>query len=165
MEPTEKNLIERLYRERFPQLYRYARALLADESAALEAVQETFRLACAKAPELAESPNPAGWLTEALRYTVLRARRIRRQDAIHLAALDLVPLADRPQEDDLDLLYGDLAGSKEYELLKKFAVEGRSIRELAEAEGITVAACKQQLYRARIKLRRLLAESKPRGGG
>ena len=53
-------LIEQLYFEMYHKLFLYAQSALRDHSLAEEAVQETFRIACAKADRLAESENRQG---------------------------------------------------------------------------------------------------------
>lgn len=54
--------IEQLYREMFDSLIAYAACSLRNYSLAEEAVQETFRIACAKQDELFASPNRRGCL-------------------------------------------------------------------------------------------------------
>lgn len=57
----ERNkLIEQLYFEMYHKLFLYAQSALRDHCLAEEAVQETFRIACAKADRLAESENRQG---------------------------------------------------------------------------------------------------------
>ena len=53
---TENNrIIEELYIDLYPKLLRYATNSLGDLHLAEEAVQETFRIACAKFVQLMES--------------------------------------------------------------------------------------------------------------
>ena len=61
-------------------------------------------------------------------------------------------------EDDLDLLYGDLAKTKEYEILKKFVVDGYSQKEIADEYGISHNTCRQRMRRAKIVLQQIIAE-------
>ena len=65
---------------------------------------------------------------------------------------------DKYSEDDLDLLYGDLAKTKEYEILKKFVVDGYSQKEIADEYGISHNTCRQRMRRAKIVLQQMIAE-------
>lgn len=70
MNAEQNKTIEQLYLELFDQMMVYARSSLQSESQAEEAVQETFRIACMKPDELCASPNPRGWLLNALKCTI-----------------------------------------------------------------------------------------------
>lgn len=48
----------------------YAISALNDRSLAEEAVQDTYRIACAKADDFLSSPNPKGWLLNTLKYVI-----------------------------------------------------------------------------------------------
>ena len=54
----QERLLEELYREMYSVLLCYANAALKDKALAEEAVQDTFRIACAKADDLSASVNP-----------------------------------------------------------------------------------------------------------
>lgn len=67
--------IERLYRETYTTLYRYAMNALGNPSLAEEVVQDAFRIACAKSQDLRISENPQGWLMNALKLVLQNNRR------------------------------------------------------------------------------------------
>ena len=52
----------------------------------------------------------------------------------------------------LEVVYGNIADTEEFKLLKEMAVEGKSHLELATARGISVSACKKRVQRARERL-------------
>ena len=56
----------------------------------------------------------------------------------------------------LEILYENVAGSDEFQLLKEMAVDGRSHLEMAEKRGISVSACKKRVQRAKEYLRKKL---------
>ena len=64
--------IEDLYADMYPKLFIYAKNSLGDFHLAEEAVQDTFRIACAKSAQLIESQNRPGWLTNTLHKNVCR---------------------------------------------------------------------------------------------
>ncbi len=153
--------IETLYYEMFYQLLAYAQSALSDRSLAEEAIQDTFGIACAKIEDLTSSPNPKGWIMNTLKYVIKNMRRTRAQ----LNQL-LIPyiaheagIAGAKYDDDLtDITYGDIIGSKDYDLLKKIVIEKYSMVEAANEICITVEACKKRVQRAKKKLQKALKE-------
>ena len=49
----------------------------------------------------------------------------------------------------LDITYGPLAQTEEFQLLKEMAVDRKSHLEMAQKRGISVAACKKRVQRAK----------------
>lgn len=156
MNARQRLEIERLYFELFEQMRIYANSALENEALAEEAVQETFRIACMKPEQLCDSPNPRGWLFNTLKYVIQNTRKIRNR-AINLLAEYTAHREVSPSwtEDaiDPDILYEDVINSEEYQLLKAFALEGRSLLELAQERGISLDACKKRVQRAKEMLK------------
>ena len=152
MEEPSNSQLEQLYYEMSDWLFGYANGILPDPSRAEEAVQETFRIACDKLPALLESENPKGWLVNTLKGVL---RNFSRKDARESRVF--VPLpeqydGEQPEELPPELLYQDLACTREYELLKQLTEVG-SVRELAERLGISESTCKKRIQRSRTYLR------------
>lgn len=157
MEEQQTEQLEQLYREMYEWLFGYANAALLDVSRAEEAVQETFRIACDKLPVLLESENPKGWLVNTLKGVL---RNFSRKDARDSRVLVPYPEQfDCEQSDELppELLYQDLASTKEYQLLMKLAEAG-SVRELAKGLNIRESACKKRVQRARLYLKKRITK-------
>jgi len=159
MNAEQSKQIEQLYLEMFMLLIRYARSALKNEALAEEAVQETFRIACQKSEELCSSPNPKGWLVMALKNTI---RNIRRNIAATRRLVEHY-MAAQPKEitfcEDgirMNILYSDLSDSEDFRLLSELAIEKRSHAEMAAARGISVAACKKRVQRAKEKLQKII---------
>ena len=152
----ENAQIAQLYMELFPQMTAYANSALGNRALAEEAVQEPFRIACMKPEQLCDSPNPRGWLFNTLKYVIQNTRKIRNR-AINLLAEYTAHREVSPSwsEDAInpDVLYEDVLNSEEYQLLKAYALEGKSLLELAQARGITLNACKKRLQRAKEMLK------------
>lgn len=160
MEKRLEEMIAELYDEMFGEMFAYARAVLRDEGLAEEAVQECFRVACNKADYLAASANRRGWLMLVLRNTCMHIQRSQRrilQNLVEVAVHER--WRTNRQDSEPTFWYGDLATDKDYMLLKKFAVDGYSIKELAEEYEISVSACKQRLVRARRRFKEMLADA------
>lgn len=157
MEDQESEQLERLYCEMYDRLFCYANAVLSDPLRAEEAVQETFRIACGKHSAVLKSENPQGWLVNALKGVL---RNFSRKDARYNRLF--VPFQDehdgeRSVELSLELLYQDIAETREYKLLMKLA-EGGSVRELAKGMGISENACKKRIQRSRQYLKTRMAK-------
>lgn len=156
MNARQRLEIEGLYFELFEQMRIYAVSALENEALAEEAVQETFRIACMKPEQLCECPNPRGWLFNTLKYVIQNTRKIRNR-AINLLAEYAAHREVAPQWSvdaiDPDILYEDVLDSEEYQLLKAYALEGKSLLELAQERGISLDACKKRLQRAKEKLK------------
>ena len=154
MNAEQSRQIEQLYLEMFDMLLAYARASLEEEPLAEEAVQETFQIACRKPEQLLDSPKPKGWLVNTLKYTICNIKRDREKTR-QLLATYLMQTSDVAFSENtisLEVVYGNIADTEEFKLLKEMAVDGKSHLEIATARGISVNACKKRMQRAREKL-------------
>lgn len=154
-------LIEQLYREMYHQLFTYARSALNDVSFAEEAVQDTFRIACAKITALETSPNPKGWLLNVLKNVIRNMRRSQIQItklAMEAMMHDSVT-APEGSEHTVDLMYSDVIPREEFLLLKRIALERLTMLELSQELGISVEACKKRVQRARNKMKKELEKT------
>ena len=157
MNAEQNKRIEQLYLELFDCMKAYARSSLQSESQAEEAVQETFRIACMKPDDLCASPNPQGWLLNALKFTIQNKKRC--NDNTSRLLTDYIASQSREiavSEDkvSLEILYGNIADLEEFKLLREMAVDGRSQLEMAQARGISLSACKKRVQRAKETLRK-----------
>ena len=154
---AHEHFFDALYLEMYDMLLIYAeRALDNQHALAEEAVQDTFRICWMKMDEVVVSENPKGWLLETLKNVIRNIRRSQARYANLLLALNKTfPAADPAAEDEigLDLAYGDLKDNLDYQLLKEFVLEHRSIKELAREREITVDACKKRIQRAKERLK------------
>ena len=161
----EKLTFDSLYNELFGNFVGYVKQVVDDKKIAEDIVQECFIIAYKKQNVLLSSSNPRGWLFWVLKNTLRNDLRIRKAISRDLV---LVPYDswlnnlpnEKAVEEDIDFLYNDLLQYEEYELLKRFAVDKVPQQELAEEKGVSVAACKQKIYRAKIKLRKILEKVK-----
>ena len=153
MEDQESEQLERLYCEMYDWLFGYANATVTEPSRAEEAVQETFRIACDKRSALLQSENPKGWLVNTLKGVLRNFVRKDTRDSQVFVPYPEQYDCEQTQELPPELLYQDLAGTKEYELLMKLSEAG-SVRELAEVLGISENTCKKRIQRSRMYLRK-----------
>lgn len=155
---NQRDEIEKLYREMFHSMLVYAQNALNGRALAEEAVQDTFRIACAKAEDLLSSPNPKGWLLNTLKYVIKNSIRSRAYlNRLVIASLDFDENISNEKEyiDDLkiDLLFSDLTDNEDYKLIKKIAFDKCTILEVAKELGISVEACHKRVQRARKRLK------------
>lgn len=149
---SEEMRIEQLYREMYEKMLIYASCALKDQSLAEEAVQDTFCVACGKMEALFSSPNPQGWLMEALRNTIRNMRRQRAKlSQLLLFSLnsDELPVTAACDNENVDILYGDLAVQRDFQLLKRIVLDNYTMLEAAEEFGISLDVCKKRVQRVR----------------
>ena len=155
-EPWQSDL-EEMYREMYPTLCAYALRILKDHALAEEAIQDTFCIACAKREQFLSSPNPQGWIMLTLKHVmqnILRSQA-RLQRLLSLDAGENLP-AEAGELMSVDLLFGDVASSEDFRLLKRVALDQCTIPELAQELGVSVEACKKRVQRARKRLQKKL---------
>lgn len=159
MNTEESILLEELYRKRYCYMFTFAKTQLKDEDLALEAVQETFAIACNKATDLFSSGNPKGWLMEALKNVILHIKR----EFAYMQKLYLTfEIQDKSvyiTDENVDIMYSDLIHESDFQMLKKVALERISMMEMSEELGISVSACKKRLQRTKERMRKALGES------
>lgn len=159
MAPSEpwKSEIERLYKEMYPALYAYALRVLQNPALAEEAIQEAFCIACAKQGQLLSNPKPQGWIMMTLKHVMQNMLRTQQklQRMLSLSDGEELP-ADKPDLLNVDLLFGNVADSEDFQLLKRVALEQCTMSELAQELGISVEACKKRVQRARKRLQKKL---------
>ena len=64
--------------------------------------------------------------------------------------------AGAPELMSVDLLFGDVASSEDFRLLKRVALDQCTMPELARELGVSVEACKKRVQRARKRLQKKL---------
>ena len=162
MERKHSEYIEKLYVSSYDMLFTYAMALLGSETAAEEAVQESFRIACMKPKELIGSDNPRGWLVKTMRYTVQNMKRthVRRREDTGLELHERVRclVGEGEVNEYAEIEFSDLVTDEEYSMLKWQTLFKIPVRDIAAAMGITEEACKKRLQRTKMRMRKILSE-------
>ena len=164
MTDQQNKLIGELYVEMFDMLLDIARVNSENEALAEEAVHDTFCLACSNPEKICESPNPRGWLVLALRNIIHNTQKNRFNAQRIVERYLVVQEQERAvvfDRTDTKVLYANVADTEEFKLLWEMAVIGMSHKELAEARGISVVACKKRVERAKKVLQRRLGVNDP----
>lgn len=162
MTKEQSKRIEALYLEMFRRLYGVALAALNDPHLAEEAVQDTFRIACAKPDSLLSSQNPQGWLMNTLKNVMMKIRSRRAYDKAYVIPLlsdheNLIGKADGENNGILSLVDED-----DRRILTLTALEGRTMNDAAKILGISLEACKKRAQRARRRLKEKLIKFEER---
>lgn len=152
--------ISRLYEEMYGCMFAYALSVLQDSHLAEEAVQDTFCILCMKSEQALEKTNPNGWLMRTLQNVIRNMKRQRAaMNRLIMASLQIEDLKEATvyDEEDVDLLYGDVAERSDFKLLKRIVLDNYSMSEAAEEFGITVEACKKRVQRMKGYLKNKLS--------
>lgn len=151
MEDPYKQEIEGLFLELYPLLFEYARSVLSRDALAEEAVQDAFAIACQKPEALLSSPNPKGWMVNTLKNVLKNTVRRQISDRKMLQEYFMRQVGDKALNplEALELVYGDLVDTEEFQLVKAVAFDEVTYQELAEKWGITVSGCRKRMQRAR----------------
>lgn len=157
MKARYKLEIERLYLQLYPLLFEYARSSLSSDSLAEEAVQDTFRIVCQKPEAMINSPNPEGWIMNTLKNVLkntIRNQNISRRILLDYFASNINDITVTNDRVGLEILYEDVADLEEFKMVKAMALEGKSYLEMSQELGISMAACRKRMQRARETLRK-----------
>lgn len=150
MTPEQANQIRALYHREYRRLFAMAYARLDDAEDANDAVQQTFAVACQRPEALLDGPRPDKWLLHTLQrviYTFWRTRA--KQQLMQQLEAQASPPDDPAASLPLEVLFGKLAETEEFRLVKAVSLEGKTYEELAAELGISVNACRIRLMRAR----------------
>lgn len=157
MTDSEHQAIDKLYLQMYPRLFEYARSILENDALAEEAVQDTFAIACQKPDALLNSPKPAGWLMITLKNVIsntLRKQQTAQRILAEYCAMHGVEITTIRDYLDVSTLYGDLAQSEDFILLKEMAVDGKSCLQMAKSRNISLDTCRKRIQRARERLQK-----------
>lgn len=153
-------------------LWAYVFSLLPDHVAAQDVLQETNLTLWRKANAFQPGTSFLAWACQVAYFHVLSHRRRARRDRLVFDEEVLAYLAERQAEraEGLGERLVALRGCLEKlpppsrQLLEKRYAPGGSVKELAEADGRSVAALSQVLYRIREKLLDCIETARAAGG-
>lgn len=148
---------EAFYRREFPQVYRAARLLLADDEAAMDATQEAFQRAYARWRKLTRHPWAGGWvMTTALNVCRRQLRRHpSKPSAVDPAKERLGSIPDPGIRVDVSSALRRLA-PRQREAVVLFYVGDLPVSAIADLMSISEGAVKAHLAQGRKALRYLL---------
>lgn len=150
----------RLYDAYGASLYRYALMLLADASAAEDAVQQVFATLLRRPPR---PDNEAHYLRRAVRnecYSTLRRRRVRQDDVAH-AGIALESAGEELPAETRIGLERALAGlpAEQREVIALHVFEGQTFQEISDGTGESINTVASRYRYALARLRQMLGPS------
>ena len=148
-----------IYLDRRKPLLEYAESNLHNHALAEEAVQQAFEIACRKIEDFQSSPNPQGWIFNAVRFVVFNMASRQRTESRVIAPVDeyrpdLVAAPADPLP--LRVHFGQLVDSPQFWIVYEMEIVGRTLAEIAIDLGVSEAACKKRAERARKHLQKKL---------
>ena len=148
-----------IYLDRRKPLLEYAESNLHNHALAEEAVQQAFEIACRKIEDFQSSPNPQGWIFNAVRFVVFNMASRQRTESRVIAPVDeyrpdLVAAPADPLP--LRVHFGQLVDSPQFWIVYEMEIVGRTLAEIAIDLGVSEAACKKRAERARKYLQKKL---------
>ena len=122
-------------------------------------MQQAFEIACRKIEDFQSSPNPEGWMFNAVRFVVFNMASRQRTERRVIAPVDEYrPDLFAAPADPLPLRvhFGELVDSPQFRIVYEMEIVGRTLEEIAIDLGISEAACKKRAERARKHLQKKL---------
>lgn len=166
--PLSHAEFERLVEEHAGRLYSVALRITGNPQDAEDVTQEAFLQAFRKAQTFRGEASPATWLYRICVNAALMRIRGRPAEYLSDTAEDVLPIVDWTESQDEALLNAELRAEIERALqllspddravVVLRDVEGLSTHEAADVLGISEAALKSRLHRARLLLRRHLEQ-------
>lgn len=167
---TDLVSVEQLARELGPRIYHVALRVLGDETDAEDAVQQAFTDAVRGVSGFRGEASASTWMWRIAHHAMGKTLRRRARKEVQLLSLselgpsggevcDAVPVTPEEAVDqarivDLAIRCLDQLPAAERELLALRDLEGLSVREVSEILGMSIAATKSRIHRARLALRR-----------
>ena len=148
-----------IYLDRRKSLLEFAESKLHNHALAEEAVQQAFEIACKKIEDFQSSPNPKGWIFNAVRFVVWNLLSRQRTECRVIVPVDeyrpdLVAAPADPLP--LRVHFGELVDTPQFQIIYEMDFYGRTLAEIAKGLGISEAACKKRAERARKHLQKKL---------
>jgi RNA polymerase sigma-70 factor, ECF subfamily len=147
------------------QLRGYLRRRLGDDAAADDVLQDVFVKAMRHGQGFCALANPRAWLFQVARTTLVdRLRTTHPHEPLTDELADALALEPQPTApvdalaDCLSRTLGELAAD-DAAILRACDLEGQTQRAFAEAQGISLAAAKSRLLRARQRLRERMSQA------
>lgn len=154
-----EDLIGLLYCEHFDYMVDLARYLGQPPDVAEDLVQETFEIVLKHPEQLQTVDDERAWLIGIMKNRIrLHRRNLQYAQRLH-HHLEQLYEESRRDEVPLIVLYGGCIGEKELQLLIRYYSEGWPVSRLAKDMGISAAACRKRIQRAKDQLRKYIEEN------
>lgn len=155
----ECEYVEELYTALNQGMLNYAKRHLRGASEE-DVVQEVFCAALKKVGMVKSSPNPVGWLYQALKYEILteirrsvRGRELKDKLSFQYCGMSYEDMGDSLLKWDVRRMAGRCGiRQDDIELFLMHHLDGYKYEALAQAGGMPLATCKSKIHRAKKSL-------------
>ena len=154
MDEKAKECLDELYRGMFTNLLLIADSKLRDYHLSEDVVQDTFVAAEKHIEKLMSSPNPAGWLCNALKYKIKHEVRSIKRFRMLQEKLEQERLTMGTSYSESLYSVEEIISEDDYSLLSNIYIDGYAIKEVANMLGISYETCKKRVQRAKEKIRK-----------
>lgn len=152
--------IDELYHAMWKGLFLYANTELKNPDLAVEAVQDTFRIACSKPTAMLTSENPEGWLMNTLKNVVRDIKRAEAKQTTLMMRMRSTKISNDNSGEEGDvhirLMCQQALKEDEYALVDMVIFQQHTLRDVARELDISLEACKKRFQRTREKLKNFL---------
>lgn len=156
MDESKNDFLERMFLENYSDLEAFAYRFFKNRELAQDAVQETFLIAQIKIDQLMASPIPRGWLFNTLKH--VNGNTYKRQKQLDAMVQEEDYDAAEPMELSVLTEYQGAIPDEDLRLLIWIYCDEDTYADVAERLGISLAACKKRVQRAKAKLKDALVE-------
>ena len=159
MTAEQDRFLTAIYLAKRKSLRVFAESKPNNRALAEEAVQQAFEIACRKIEDFQSSPNPKGWIFNAVRFVVFNMASRQRTESRVIAPVDEYrpDLVAAPADLlPLRVHFGQLVDSPQFWIVYEMEIVGRTLAEIAIDLGISEVACKKRAERARKYLQKKL---------
>ncbi|MCG3134372.1 MAG: ECF RNA polymerase sigma factor SigE [Planctomycetes bacterium] len=147
-----------VYPQMLPRVRSVVCAVLRDKHEAEDAVQETFVRAMRSVGSLRDPAAFSGWLLVIARRTaVSRCRRLMRVLQVSEEDADPVDCREGLPSDAVEVAEALARLPLGAQRVLNMKASGRTVEQIAAIDGITAAAARMRLHRARVRLKELLS--------
>ena len=150
---------EKIYQDNYKKLLNYERKHLHEDMVE-DMIQEVFCLAWEKRECVEKSDNPSGWLMNVAKN---KNRDYWRKYYMETISIDTIEI-ELGREDqgmerkELQLLLRQYLSPKECQVFLSITLKERSLKEMAQMQGVSIGILRKSLERMKQRLKRALKE-------
>ena len=158
-----KEFIAELFQQYYKKLMVFVSKNPMFYTMAEDVVQDTFFEAVRNCEKLMKHENPGGWLMETAKFKMRNLRRKMNARSFYETGeveLELESLENQYGIVEINMILDSALNIHEKTLFHMFYLEGYSVRELSEMEGITEVNFRVRMLRIRAKVQKELERKK-----
>lgn len=147
--------VEQLYQAHSKRIESYAMRHLGDRYKAEDIMQSTFMAAHIKRADLAKHDSPVRWLYVSAFYLILKVQKAEKREA----PMEEIAMLPYIRSDELWEVLPITLSALDRQIAEMLFDQQMQHKEIAEALGITLAACQSRVRRLRQKLKEEFAKT------